>query len=144
MLHVLLRGVYMLGIPLAISLLLFFIHFSILTNSGPGNAFVSRPFRNSLIVRPSPSLSCVEGTPHILPHCLPYREHMKPHPLQLNSHPMPLVRYLKTPTDSMYVTVTSLCPSFCSAPLWITHIHVKPGPQVLASLSCPSISTQVS
>ena len=40
----------MLGIPLVISLLLFFIHFTILINSGPGNAFVSRPFRRTLNV----------------------------------------------------------------------------------------------
>jgi dolichyl-phosphate-mannose-protein mannosyltransferase len=48
LLHFLLRGVYMLGIPLVISLILFFVHFSILVNSGPGNAFVSKPFRNTL------------------------------------------------------------------------------------------------
>lgn len=46
--HALLRGVYLLGIPVAMNLLLFYLHFLLLTQAGPGNAFVSIAFRNSL------------------------------------------------------------------------------------------------
>lgn len=50
LLHTLLRGLYLLGIPMVINFALFYVHFAILTQSGPGNAFVSRGFRNSLEV----------------------------------------------------------------------------------------------
>lgn len=49
LLHTLLRGLYLLGIPMAMNLALFYIHLLILVQSGPGNAFVSKPFRNSLL-----------------------------------------------------------------------------------------------
>ncbi len=49
-LHSLLRGVYLLGIPLLMNVFLFYIHFAVLSQAGPGNPFVSLPFRNSLQV----------------------------------------------------------------------------------------------
>ena len=48
--HFLLRGVYLLGIPLLMNLALFYLHFVFLSQAGPGNAFVSMAFRNSLEV----------------------------------------------------------------------------------------------
>ena len=75
LLHILLRGVYLLGIPLLISLLLFYIHFSILIYSGPGNAFVSKPFRKSLIV------SFIFNSLLFLFHCIPpFPPPSPPHP----------------------------------------------------------------
>ncbi|XP_064395458.1 protein O-mannosyl-transferase 1-like isoform X2 [Halichondria panicea] len=47
-LHVLLRGVYLLGIPLLMNIIIFYVHFLVLNQAGPGNSFVSLPFRNSL------------------------------------------------------------------------------------------------
>ena len=44
------RGLYLLGIPLLINVVLFYIHFAILTQSGPGNAFVSTEFQDTLEV----------------------------------------------------------------------------------------------
>jgi dolichyl-phosphate-mannose-protein mannosyltransferase len=46
--HMAYRGIYLLGIPLLMNIALFYLHFLILTNSGPGNAFVSLPFQNTL------------------------------------------------------------------------------------------------
>ena len=63
MLHTLLRGIYLLGIPMVMNFALFYVHFAILTQSGPGNAFVSRGFRNSLEV--SQSLILVGGVSHL-------------------------------------------------------------------------------
>ena len=48
--HTVLRGVYLLGIPLLGNLLLFYVHLCLLSQAGPGNAFVSLAFRNSLEV----------------------------------------------------------------------------------------------
>lgn len=44
------RGGYLLGIPLVMNLLLFYAHFAILINSGPGNSFVSVDFQDTLKV----------------------------------------------------------------------------------------------
>lgn len=44
------RGIYLLGIPLLMNFALFYVHFAILSNSGPGNAFVSIPFQDTLKV----------------------------------------------------------------------------------------------
>ena len=48
--HALLRGIYLLGIPLLMNVTLFYLHFLFLSQAGPGNAFVSIAFRNSLEV----------------------------------------------------------------------------------------------
>ena len=48
--HMLFRGLYLLGIPMLMSFGLFYAHFAILTNAGPGNAFVSQSFQNTLEV----------------------------------------------------------------------------------------------
>lgn len=47
-LHILLRGIYLLGIPVLFNISLFYIHLLLLTQSGPGDAFVSKAFRSSL------------------------------------------------------------------------------------------------
>ena len=44
------RGLYLLGIPVLVNIFLFYIHFAILTQSGPGNGFVSLPFQDTLLV----------------------------------------------------------------------------------------------
>ena len=45
------RGIYLLGIPLLMNFALFYVHFALLSNSGPGNAFVSIPFQDTLKVK---------------------------------------------------------------------------------------------
>lgn len=64
--HTVVRGLYLLGIPALLNLLLFYLHFLLLTQAGPGNAFVSQAFRNSLegtvdlspTVQLSPNATC--------------------------------------------------------------------------------------
>ena len=51
--HTLLRAFYLLGIPMAINFVLFYLHFAVLTQAGPGAAFVSHAFQSSLQVRSS-------------------------------------------------------------------------------------------
>lgn len=48
--HTLLRATYLLGIPVVMNFVLFYVHFAILTQAGPGSAFVSNAFQNSLEV----------------------------------------------------------------------------------------------
>ena len=48
--HTLLRAFYLLGIPMAMNFVLFYLHFAVLTQAGPGAAFVSHAFQNSLQV----------------------------------------------------------------------------------------------
>lgn len=55
--HMAYRGIYLLGIPLLMSFALFYMHFTILTKAGPGNAFVSIPFQDTLEGTPPPSSS---------------------------------------------------------------------------------------
>ena len=44
------RGAYLLGIPLLMNFALFYIHFYVLVNAGPGSAFVSLDFQDTLKV----------------------------------------------------------------------------------------------
>ena len=48
--HMAHRGAYLLGIPILLNLVLFYIHFYVLVRAGPGNAFMSLDFQETLQV----------------------------------------------------------------------------------------------